>query len=212
MPISEIIEKLVAIDGIGPAKARELIRAGVRGPKDLSRPEIKKTLSKTTLLALKYPKKGITWAMADEFIRALPRNFIGVGSYRRRAPIMGDLDLLILQPIGVARALFEKHSPGIILEVVHGGATSAAYYVKYKGHTFRAEIYSALPENLIPARLHWTGNFNFNIRIRAQAKRLGYTLSQYGLYKGKKKVPIHSEKELFKILGITYIPAHDRSE
>jgi DNA polymerase/3'-5' exonuclease PolX len=63
--------------------------------------------------------------------------------------------------------------------------------------------------------LYATGSKQFNIRMRGIAKRMGYVLNQYGLYKlpinpNSTPLPVNSEKDFFKILEIPYIPPPNR--
>lgn len=53
---------------------------------------------------------------------------------------------------------------------------------------------------------HFTGSKEHNTWIRGIAKDKGLKLNEYGLWKGKKSLPCKSEEEIFKALGIPYIP------
>jgi DNA polymerase/3'-5' exonuclease PolX len=73
----------------------------------------------------------------------------------------------------------------------------------------KVDFFLAKPEEYITTVLFATGSGRFNIIMRTQAKKLGYLLSNEGLFKlsakGKpKRVPIRSEKDIFQILGVTY--------
>lgn len=57
---------------------------------------------------------------------------------------------------------------------------------------------------------------HYNVRIRNVAKTKGYKLSQNGLFKkmpdsSYKKIYISSERQITKILGITYRNIYDRN-
>jgi DNA polymerase/3'-5' exonuclease PolX len=63
--------------------------------------------------------------------------------------------------------------------------------------------------------LYATGSGRFNIRMRATAKRLGYLLNQRGLYKKVsstvlRRIPVVSERALFKKLGMKYLAPNER--
>lgn len=70
-------------------------------------------------------------------------------------------------------------------------------------------------ESYYPAILYFTGSQQFNVRMRQVALEKGYTLNEYGLHhvhvvqKGK-KIVVHSEKEIFDILGIVYLEPYER--
>ena len=60
--------------------------------------------------------------------------------------------------------------------------------------------------------LYFIGSKEFNINIRKIALSKGYTLNEYGLYdlKTKTKVAGRNEREIFKILGLKYLPPEKR--
>ena len=65
-------------------------------------------------------------------------------------------------------------------------------------------------ESYYTALVYFTGSKEFNINMRQKAKKMGYILNRYGLYKNNKKIPINSEKELFEKLKIKFILPKDR--
>ena len=75
----------------------------------------------------------------------------------------------------------------------------------------KADIFVASPNEYIFTRLYATGSGGFNVMMRAQAKRKGMMLNQRGLFRGKKRIPAKTEKEVFKILGIGYRTPQQRS-
>lgn len=57
------------------------------------------------------------------------------------------------------------------------------------------------------ALLYFTGSKNFNTAMRRKALKMGYTLSEYGLYKTDNKsiqIPTPTEEDVFKILEMKY--------
>ncbi len=53
---------------------------------------------------------------------------------------------------------------------------------------------------------YFTGSKEHNTEIRARAKKQGYKLNEYGLFKEEKAAKIPDETALFKKLGLDYIP------
>ena len=47
--------------------------------------------------------------------------------------------------------------------------------------------------------------------MRRKAKKLGYKLNEYGLYKNDDKIEIKSEKDIFKKLEMHYLKPKDRN-
>ena len=74
----------------------------------------------------------------------------------------------------------------------------------------RVDIIIVPYESLPTALLHFTGSADFNQKIRLYAKKLGYMLNEYGLFKGKKRIMVDSEKDVFDKLNLKYIPPNER--
>jgi DNA polymerase/3'-5' exonuclease PolX len=53
----------------------------------------------------------------------------------------------------------------------------------------------------------WTGSAYNNVKMRRKAKKLGYTLSQYGIKNkdGENLTAGFSEKEIYEFLGYDYV-------
>ncbi|RUS26773.1 DNA polymerase beta-like protein [Jimgerdemannia flammicorona] len=76
-------------------------------------------------------------------------------------------------------------------------------------------------ENYYTGLLAWTGDDELNRIMRSRAKELGYTLNEYGLRRRIKtetgeetpgeKIPINSEEDVFKKLGMPYMEPHERN-
>lgn len=63
------------------------------------------------------------------------------------------------------------------------------------------------------ALLTRTGPAKFNIVMRGHAKKLGYKLNEYGVYKGDRLLTDgFSEQRIFEFLGLAYVKPEDRAE
>lgn len=51
----------------------------------------------------------------------------------------------------------------------------------------------------------FTGSKDFNIRMRALAKRKGYKLNRYGLWLGEELIESRTEQNIMSILGLKYV-------
>jgi DNA polymerase beta len=79
------------------------------------------------------------------------------------------------------------------------------------GH--RIDIRFVPMESYYPAILYFTGSQQFNIRMRQVALERGYTLNEYGIYDlahQDRKIVVHSEKEIFNLLGLLYLEPIER--
>jgi len=84
-----------------------------------------------------------------------------------------------------------------------------------KINVFRFDIIVVPIQNFYSALLHFTGSGDFNQKMRLHAKTLGYKLNEYGIYKINSKnieklIETKSEKDIFDILLLKYIPPEKR--
>jgi DNA polymerase/3'-5' exonuclease PolX len=123
-----------------------------------------------------------------------------VGSYRRQSNSIADIDLLAF----TEQAYWDEvgrlsEIPGCILLVSGSEKTSFRYN---NPENTQVDVNMA-HGNKWTQLLHHTGSKDSNIRLRGIAKKLGYTLNQYGLngYNGE----INSEVDIFNALGVPYV-------
>jgi DNA polymerase (family 10) len=63
-----------------------------------------------------------------------------------------------------------------------------------------------IPKEVFGAGLQYvTGSKEHNVRLRAYAAKKGYTLNEYGLFRGKKLIAGKSEHDVYGALGMAYI-------
>ena len=217
---------LEKISGIGKILANELIDAGVKSIKDLKKDKYYNMLSNEAKLELKYDFcEIIDKKISDELITYLPTDWIPVGSHRRCIQDIHDLDFLCLSDLQYASNMLNMLSIAggkfkVINEYLSGDKRkSYVLQLNFKSATYskcnyiKIDIFKTTNEDLPFALFHYTGNKNFNIRTRAQAKRLGYKLNQYGLFDNNGvKITVKDEKEIFKILNVTYKEPCERND
>jgi DNA polymerase/3'-5' exonuclease PolX len=63
-----------------------------------------------------------------------------------------------------------------------------------------------------PGILYFTGSKNLNLAMRNKAKKLGYKLNEYGLFKGSKNIYVESEEEIFNLLEMKYLEPQERND
>jgi len=150
---------------------------------------------------------------------------IHAGSYPSGKEASKDIDILIFDPeikkrkdltkstllIDLVKYLEKK---GKILEILSLGHTkflgivpgsTASPYVKH------LDIRLIPTESRVPAYFYYTSGGKFNQMIRQVAKDKGFMLSEFDLKDSNGKViPVKSEEEIFKILGVDFIPMDNR--
>lgn len=132
------------------------------------------------------------------------------GSARRRAELVGDLDVVItnVKPMFLSQLKNRLQSAGF--KVASAGDKKLQFIIRQDTMT-PCDVLITKPENYWFMVLYLTGSKQFNIKLRGIAKKLGLVLNQYGLYdKSGKSIKANSEKDIFDALGIKYISPEDR--
>ncbi len=133
------------------------------------------------------------------------------GSLRRMRETVGDLDLLVIPKKADASAAiitaFTK-LPGV-KEVVAHGPTKAS--VRLEGG-IEADLRVVEKESFGAAWHYFTGSKAHNIRIREMAVKKGLSINEYGILKGKKRTGGADEAEIFRAVGLPWIPPELRED
>lgn len=124
------------------------------------------------------------------------------GSMRRRNEVVKDIDLVIAVQQGeaIGEALISLPQ---IEEVLAQGETE-----------IRVRLASGIPADLrlvslkeFPFALHHlTGSKAHNIALRGRAKKMGMKINEYGLFAGEKSLPCQREEDIYRALGLPFIP------
>jgi DNA polymerase (family 10) len=147
------------------------------------------------------------WAEANVMYAAVKdlagvnRHMIG-GSLRRHRETIGDADILVsAAESGSIMDAFTSHEK--VATVVAKGSTKSSVILDTG---INVDLRVVTDEEYPFAVHYFTGSKNHNTEVRARAKKLGYKLNEYGLFKGKKATPCKDEVELFARLGMDWVP------
>ena len=220
------INILTDVYGIGPKKAEELVKVGIKTIADLRerQDELLNDIQKIGLQFYEDILERIPRAEIDEYKKVFNKLFIKtddkdafeiVGSYRRGATNSGDIDVIITGSTGQAYTLFidDLIKKKIILHVLSRGPSKTLVIARLPNGTARRIdfLYAPLDEYAF-AILYFTGSKVFNTVMRQQALNQGYTFNEHGIYhltsdkKKDQKVAQQflSEKSIFDFLKIPY--------
>lgn len=131
-----------------------------------------------------------------------------VGSLRRMQETIGDLDMLALSDDSedtLRRFVSLSH----VKSVYAHGEHNALVRLKLG---MDSDIWVMPEESYGAALIAWTGNKAHNIHLRALAKKKGFLLSDFGLFKGTKMIAGRTEEEVYAKLGLPWIPPELRSD
>ncbi|HLF57417.1 MAG TPA: PHP domain-containing protein, partial [Thermoanaerobaculia bacterium] len=145
-----------------------------------------------------------------EHVRAHPSVAVAevAGSLRRWRETIGDLDLVAAVP---ATRRVEVTD--------HFAAAPGAQGVESRGETkvqiriadgYLADLRMVERDEFAAALHHFTGSKEHNVTLRTRAKRAGITVNEYGLFEGERRLEVADETELFRRLGLHWIPPEMR--
>jgi DNA polymerase (family 10) len=166
--------------------------------------------------ALKKPvvEKRFKLAVAEAEAEALVsylRNggrVVVAGSYRRRRDTVGDLDILVTS----------KHGPAVgdkltayenVADVLAHGPTRTTVVLR---SGLQVDVRAVAEESYGAALLYFTGSKAHNIALRGIANDHKWKLNEYGLFAGKRRIAGVTEEEVYKKLGLAFIPPELRED
>ena len=125
------------------------------------------------------------------------------GSYRRGAPTVGDLDILVTGDLDNAK--FEKTVRKVFpdIAILGSGETKISFVIF--PNNLQIDIRFLPKESYGAALLYFTGSKDFNVMMRKKAIELGYLLNEYALFKDGEYFKGATEKEVFKALNMKYV-------
>lgn len=137
------------------------------------------------------------------------------GSLRRRRESAKDIDILI--SASNAKPIMDGFVslPEVLQVTGHGDTKSsivAAMHIDAERIVLNADL-RVVPDDVFAfAMLHFTGSKDHNIRLRQRAIDRGLSLSEWGLGNAKKQWKFGTEEEVYKALGLAFIPPELRED
>jgi DNA polymerase (family 10) len=154
--------------------------------------------------------------VADEVIAYLEKapgasRVSAAGSLRRMKETVGDIDILACGRDGAAIIRYFVGHPNAV-RVLAEGETKGSIVVR-AGETERQVDLRIVDESEYGAALlYFTGSKAHNIKLRGLAKDRGLKISEYGVFRGAKRLASREEKDCYKILGMPWIPPEMRED
>ncbi len=132
------------------------------------------------------------------------------GSLRRRKEIIKDIDMLVSSK-EPAKVMGHIVSMPNIQEITGSGETKTS--LRLQGG-IGVDIRVVSPEQYPYALHHFTGSKEHNTKMRQIAKSMGLKMNEYGLFRGDEaeNIPCQDETELFRALGMDFIPPELRED
>ncbi len=132
------------------------------------------------------------------------------GSLRRMRSTIGDIDILVAAKDSkpVMEAFTNLHG---VLRVLGKGDTKSS--IEFSDGV-RAQVWVHPPERFGTALVYATGSKDHNVRLRELALDKGLSLSEHAFAKtkGKGEITCATEEEVYKTLGLEWIPPEIRED
>ena len=217
--------EMLRIPGVGPKKVKLLHdKLGLGGIDDLEQaarndliahvPGFGEKSQERILSGIervrKYSKRhllGAVLAEANAVYQAVAgdpdvrRSLLG-GSLRRKRETVKDIDILVsaAEPEGIMDRFVALPS---VATVTAKGPTKSSVVLKAG---INVDLRVVSDAEFPFAALYFTGSKQHNTDMRSRAKKMGYKLNEYGLFKGEEPTKCADEADVFAKLGLDFIP------
>jgi len=227
------VRELLSLPGMGPVRVRAVKdQLHVRSREDLERALASGRLAKmrgfgpalesrlqAALAAKLAPAtaRRLPISVAAQYAEPLRRYLAAVpgitrvevaGSYRRGRDTVGDLDVVACATSAAKPFDALRRYPD--LRELSAAGTTKASGVLVNGLQVDVRV---VPQESFGSALHYfTGSREHNIRIRRRAQERGFKLSEYGLFRGSTRIAGQTEDDLYRRLGLAWIPPELRED
>ena len=133
------------------------------------------------------------------------------GSLRRMKESVGDIDILASGKDG-ARIVrtFTRHPR--IERVLAAGTTKGSVMISTETGIRQVDLRIVAESEYGAALQYFTGSKAHNIKLRGIAKNRRLKISEYGVFRGSRKIAGREENEVYAALGLPFIPPEMRED
>lgn len=128
-----------------------------------------------------------------------PNDFHLVGSIARHVDNPNDIDIVTIKPIKDVYEYFKKYYP---VSELKGKNKQISFMINFEGKPIKIDVWKAEPKSLQYTLFSRIYDKVTEIKARKKAQKLGLKLTNNGLYKNNKLIPIKSYDEIFDILEL----------
>jgi DNA polymerase (family 10) len=124
------------------------------------------------------------------------------GSVRRKKEIVKDIDIVVSTSESTTVMDFFTSLPEVERIIAKGDTKSSI--ITSAG--IQIDLRTVAEKEFPYALHHFTGSKDHNIAMRSRALKMGIKMNEYGLFQGEHVIPCTDEKEIFRTLGLGFIP------
>ncbi|MBI2642490.1 MAG: DNA polymerase/3'-5' exonuclease PolX [Candidatus Wildermuthbacteria bacterium] len=229
MPVN--MDELGLVEGIGPKMMRDLwkhlkvkdlktLEAAAKAGKIQKLPHFGLKTEQNILHGIAFAKKsggrwllGTIYPYMEEIVALLKdsklvKEAVVAGSIRRMKETIGDVDILVTTK--KPKEVMEYFVSHVKYSKLWGKGPTKVSLRTLQGFDIDVRV---LEEDVFGAGLqYFTGSKEHNVKLRTHAIQKGYKLSEYGLFKGKKRIACRTEEEVYKALGMSFIEPELRED
>ena len=147
------------------------------------------------------------------FLRSLPGvvRVAAAGSLRRMRETVGDIDLLACGKDGAGIVRGFVRQPGAV-RVLAEGPTKGSVAVRAGEAERQVDLRVVDESEFGAALLYFTGSKAHNVKLRGLARERGLKISEYGVFKGERRLASREEEDCYRVLGMPWIPPEMRED
>jgi DNA polymerase/3'-5' exonuclease PolX len=136
------------------------------------------------------------------------------GSFRRRAPTVSDIDLVMVGPVS-KEAIVQRLETSFRVKPeaeLHDNQPRKCFFLSNgEISNVQLDVWIVPPKCYGGALLYCTGPGQFNTVMRRYARLHGLRLTVLGIDDGRKMIARETEEDCFRALGWTYLSPTERS-
>lgn len=231
--VPESLTALLAIPGLGPktvsllfkksgikdvgsleAMARQHRLSGIPGIKDKTEANIIKGIEMLRSYSARLPL-GKILPLANEIkeylVSVAPIEKLSIaGSLRRWKETIRDIDIISTSRAPDAVMNMFVHMPDVG-RIITKGTTKSSIVLK---NGIQIDLRVVADDSYGSALAYFTGSKAHNIRLRERAAKAGLKINEYGIFREKdgKKLGGRAEEDIYRILGLQYVPPELRED
>jgi DNA polymerase (family 10) len=154
--------------------------------------------------------------VADEVIAYLEKapgisRVSAAGSLRRMKETVGDIDILACGKNGKEIIRYFAHNPNAV-RVLAEGDTRGSIVVRAGELERQVDLRIVDESEYGAALLYFTGSKAHNIKLRGLAKERGLKISEYGVFRGTKRLASREEEDCYRVLRMPWIAPEMRED
>jgi DNA polymerase (family 10) len=171
---------------------------------------------KTGIFFYKAGKKRISIGIAlplaeeiSELVKDKAENLSISGSLRRMQDTVGDIDILVASNER-GKVIDAFVGSPLVKKILAKGDTKASIIIKT--NDLQVDLRVVGIDSYGAALQYFTGSVAHNIKVRKLAKEKGLKINEYGVFKGEEYIAGANEKEIYSLLGLSWIPPELRED